>query len=434
MLPIEVITKKRNKISLTPEEIELIINGFTTGKIPDYQMSAFLMAGYLNGFSSEETYALTNSMIRSGRTVDFSDCDFPTVDKHSTGGVGDKTSIILGPLVAACEVGVPMIAGRGLGHTGGTVDKLEAIPGFSCDINLENFKKQIQEMRLCLMAQTNEICPADKKIYALRDVTATIESIPLICASIMSKKLAEGIASLVLDVKYGNGAFMRTFEDARRLGLKLQEIGKSAGRNVSVFITSMEQPLGEWVGNATEIKECVSILKGDPSEKNTKGFYDTKDLSLTLSAEMLLLSGKVSSFDEGLKLATKTLESGKAYEKFKEICKVQGGNLEALPEPTKYLEVKADAEGYVESFDTKGVGIAGILLKAGRQVASDRINPVSGIRVHKGLGDKVQRGDVLWTLVSDETTHFDSAQERLKTCIKISEEKTTAPVLIADHF
>lgn len=434
MLPIEIITKKRNKQELSFSEIETVIKGFTSGEIPDYQMSAFLMAGYLNGFSSDETYSLTNSMIQSGKTVDFSDCNFPTVDKHSTGGVGDKTSLILGPLVAACDIGVPMIAGRGLGHTGGTIDKLEAIPGFSCDISLADFKKQIQTARFCLMAQTAEICPADKKIYALRDVTATIESIPLICASIMSKKLAEGISSLVLDVKYGNGAFMQTIEDAKKLGLKLQEIGRNAGRSVSVFVTSMEQPLGEWVGNSVEINECLAILKNEPSSKGTKGFDDTKELSLKLSAEMLYLSGRAKSLDEALELATRTLESGKAYEKFAEICKLQGGNLLAVPEPTKYLEITAQEGGFVQRFDTKGIGIAGILLKAGRKVASDKINPVAGIRVHKNLGDKVSPGDILWTLVSNETTYFEAAKDRLKHCMDVSIEAPSSTPLIATQF
>lgn len=434
MLPIEVLIKKREKKELSQDEISFFINNFVAGKIPDYQMSAFLMAGFLNGFTSKETYFLTDTMMNSGKTVDFSDCDFPTVDKHSTGGVGDKTSLILGPIVAACDVGVPMIAGRGLGHTGGTIDKLEAIPGFNCAISLENFKKQIQKNRLCLMAQTNEICPADKKIYALRDVTATIESIPLICASIMSKKLAEGIASLVLDVKFGNGAFMRTIEDARNLGAKLKEIGVNAGRKVTVFLTSMDQPLGEWAGNSVEIDECISILKNEVSPQGTKGFHDTRELSLILSAEMLLLAGKVKDFDAGYESATKTLESGKAFEKFAEICKVQGGDLTKLPKPTKYFEIKAEQDGYVERFDTKGVGYAGIILEAGRQTSSDKINPVAGIRIHKKVGDKVHRGDVLWTITSSETSRFEDTARRLEDSILISDIQTDPLSLLGEKL
>lgn len=434
MLPIEVLHKKREQKELSKDEINFFIDQFVKGKIPDYQMAAFLMAGYLNGFTSQETYFLTDAMMHSGKIVDFSDCDFETVDKHSTGGVGDKTSLILGPIVAACDIGVPMIAGRGLGHTGGTIDKLEAIPGFNCSVTLENFKKQIQKNRFCLMAQTNEICPADKKIYALRDVTATIESIPLICASIMSKKLAEGIKSLVLDVKFGNGAFMRTVEDARNLGTKLKEIGVNAGRNVTVFLTSMDQPLGEWAGNSVEIEECISILKNEASPRDTKGFHDTRELSLILSAEMLLLSKKVKSFDEGYSLATKTLESGKAFEKFAEICKIQGGDLSKLPKPTKYLEIKSETDGYVEHFDTKGVGYAGIILEAGRQTSSDKINPVAGIRIHKKVGDKVSRGDVLWTITSNETTHFEETARRLEDSIRISDIETDPLSLLGEKL
>lgn len=424
MLPIEILTKKREKKELSKEEINFFIQSFVQEKIPDYQMSAFLMAGYLNGFTSQETYSLTDAMMKSGDIVDFSDCDFQTVDKHSTGGVGDKTSMILGSIVSACDIGVPMIAGRGLGHTGGTIDKLEAIPGFNCSITLENFKKQIQKNKLCIMAQTNQICPADKKIYALRDVTATIESIPLICASIMSKKLAEGISSLVLDVKYGNGAFMHTIDDARNLGLRLKKIGVDAGRKVTVFLTSMDQPLGEWVGNSVEIDECISILKNESSPKNSKGYADTRELSLVLSAEMLFLSGHTKSYEEGYKKATQVLESGKAFEKFEEICSVQGGDLSKIPKPTKYLDILATENGFVEHFDTKGIGYAGIILEAGRQKSSDKINPVAGIRVHKKVGDTVTKGDVLWTIMSHETTHFDEASERLKRSLRISDIQT----------
>ncbi len=420
MLPVEILIKKRERQELSKEEIQFFINSFVEEKIPDYQMAALLMAGYLNGFTSSEIYALTDAVKNSGKILDFSDCDFPTVDKHSTGGVGDKTSLILGPIVAACGVGVPMIAGRGLGHTGGTVDKLEAIPGFNCHISLEDFKKQIKDHRLSIIAQTNEICPADKKMYALRDVTGTIESIPLICASIMSKKLAEGTSSLVLDVKFGNGAFMKKPEDAKSLGLKLKEIGVNAGRKVSVFLSSMDQPLGEWAGNSVEIDECVSILKNEDSSADGKGYQDTRELSLVLSAEMLYLAEVTKSYDEGYQLAKKTLESGKAFEKFEEVCNVQGGNLALLPKPTKYLEIKSAEDGYVEAFDTKEVGYAGILLKAGRQISSDSINPVAGIRIHKKVGDKVSKGDVLWTIMSSETTYFDDTTRRLQSAIRIS--------------
>lgn len=434
MLPIEVLTKKREKKELTKEEISFFIQSFVNEKIPDYQMSAFLMAGYLNGFTSKETYFLTDAVIHSGKTLDFSKDNFPTVDKHSTGGVGDKTSLILAPIVAACDVGVPMIAGRGLGHTGGTVDKLESIPGFNSSMSLENFKKQVQKNRLCIIAQTDEICPADKKMYALRDVTATIESVPLICASIMSKKLAEGISSLVLDVKYGNGAFMQDLEAARNLGLKLQEIGQNAGKKVSVFLTSMDQPLGEWVGNSVEIEECISILKNNSPKDSSKGFADTRELSLTLSAEMLLLSGNVKTYDEGFKKALMVLESGKAFEKFEEVCRLQGGNISHLPRPQKFLEIKSSKNGFVERFDTKGVGYAGIILEAGRQKSSDKINPVAGIRVHKKVGDAVSKGDVLWTIMSSETKHFEETTARLEKSIQISDIQTDVLALFGEKI
>ncbi len=430
MLPVEILTKKREKKELTQEEINFFIQSFVEEKIPDYQMSAFLMAGYLNGFTSQETYYLTDAVMNSGSLLDFSKENFQTVDKHSTGGVGDKTSLILGPIVAACDIGVPMIAGRGLGHTGGTIDKLESIPGFNCHLSLENFKKQIQKNRLCIIAQTNEICPADKKMYALRDVTATVESIPLICASIMSKKLAEGISSLVLDVKFGNGAFMSTLEQARSLGLKLKEIGVNAGRQVTVYLTSMDQPLGEYAGNSVEIDECLSILKNQRSPM----FEDTRELSLVLSAEMLLLSGNVKTFEDGYKKATHVLESGKAYEKFVETCRIQGGNLYKLPKPTKFLEIKATEDGYVESFDTKSVGYAGIILEAGRQKSSDKINPVAGIRIHKKIGDRVSKGDVLWTLASNEITYFEESKKRLENSIRIADIATTNFSLIGDKL
>lgn len=430
MLPVEILMKKREKKELTQEEINFFIKNFVDEKIPDYQMSTFLMAGYLNGFTSKETYYLTDAVMNSGKIVDFSDCDFPTVDKHSTGGVGDKTSLILGPIVAACDIGVPMIAGRGLGHTGGTIDKLESIPGFNSAVSLELFKKQIKMNRLCIMAQTDEICPADKKMYALRDVTATVESIPLICASIMSKKLAEGISSLVLDVKFGNGAFMSTLEQARSLGLKLKEIGVNAGRKVTVYLTSMDQPLGEYAGNSVEIDECLSILKNERSP----GFEDTRELSLVLSAEMLLLAGHVKTHEDGYKKATQVLESGKAYEKFFETCRLQGGNLYKLPKPTKFLEIKATEDGYVKSFDTKSVGYAGIILEAGRQKSSDKINPVAGIKIHKKVGDKVSKGDVLWTLTSNDTKHFEETTRRLNNSITISNQPTEKIVLLGDKL
>lgn len=417
MIAVEIISKKRSGHVLSQEEIDFFISQFAADVIPEYQMAALLMAIYFKGMNSEETYFLTNAMMRSGNFLDFSDLDFPTVDKHSTGGVGDKTSLILGPIVASFNIGVPMIAGRGLGHTGGTVDKLESIPGFNCHLSLEKFKNQIATNYLSIIAQTPEICPADKKMYALRDVTATVESIPLICGSIMSKKLAEGAKSLVLDVKYGNGAFMQKYEDALDLALKLQDIGKNAGRNVSAFLTSMDQPLGEWIGNSVEIQECIEILKGENK------YSDTLELSLQLSAEMLLITNTVSTFEEGYIKAKDAISSGKAFSKFEEMVALQGGDLNALPKPTKYLEIKSTLSGFVTNFNTKEIGMAGILLKAGREKTNDTINPTAGVRVHKKIGDKVADGDILFTIFSDNTNGFEQASERLLNSVQVSEIK-----------
>jgi pyrimidine-nucleoside phosphorylase len=418
---VEVIAAKRDKKELTPEAIEGFIRGFAQEKIPDYQMTAFLMATLFQGMTAKETLALTRSMINSGKTFSWEDCDFPTVDKHSTGGVGDKTSLILGPIVASYGVGVPMIAGRGLGHTGGTIDKLESIPGFQCEISEHAFRKNLKDIQLSIMAQTRDICPADKRIYGLRDVTATVESIPLICASIMSKKLAEGADALVLDVKFGSGAFMSTAADALNLAKKLKGIGVGFGRKVSAFVTNMDQPLGLLVGNSLEIEECLAILKNE----DTKNLYqDTRELSLILSAEMLFLAGKAKNYKEGHKMAEKALQSGKAFEKFEALVVAQGGNLNELPQPRTHREIKASKNGYVKGFKTKEIGFASIEMGAGRLKTTDRINPVAGLIAHKKIGDRVQKGDVLFTLLSDSQKGFDEAQKRLESSVLLSPKKT----------
>jgi len=427
MLPVEVIAFKRDNKELPEEVIENFILDFSHGKIPDYQMTAFLMATLLNGMTPKETLALTRSMMRSGETFSWHDCDFPTTDKHSTGGVGDKTSLILGPIVASCDVGVPMIAGRGLGHTGGTVDKLESIPGFSCNITTEKFKGFVKENHISMIAQTDNICPADKKIYSLRDVTATVESIPLICASIMSKKLAEGTDSLVLDVKFGSGAFMPNSKKALELVKKKKKIGLGFKRKVSAFLTSMDQPLGQYVGNSVEIGECLAILKNEDSQNL---FQDTKELSLNLSAEMLFLSKKAKSFREAYVLAKKTLESGQAFEKFERLISLHGGRLNELPRPTKFLEFCSPKKGYIQSLDSKAIGYASIEMGAGRLKTTDQINPVAGIRVHKKIGDFVEKGDVLFTLMNHSTQGFDAAQARLQQAFHITSKKVSPIKLI----
>lgn len=426
MFPTEIIALKRDKSELTPEQIDFFIQKYAKEDLPDYQMSALLMAILLNGMSPKETLALTQSMMNSGVSLNWKDLNFPTVDKHSTGGVGDKTSLILGPIVACFDVAVPMIAGRGLGHSGGTIDKLESIPGFQCELSLEKFKSLVKKNNLSIIAQTKDICPADKKIYALRDVTSTVESIPLICASIMSKKLAEGAASLVLDVKYGNGAFMTTAAKAIDLAKKLKGIGVGAKRKVSAFITDMNQPLGQFAGNSVEIQECVDILKNEKIDL----YYDCRELSLILAAEMLVLAKTFKTFKAAYSEAEKTLSTGKAYEKFEELVKAQGGSLKQLPQPNQFLEIKALKKGFLKSYDTRGIGYAGISLQAGRAKASDVINPVAGIQIHKKIGDKVEKGDVLFTLMSNSTSFFEQTQKRLNTCYSLSSQKTKPTKLI----
>lgn len=424
IFPTEIIAFKRDKKELSSEQIDYIIQKYAKGDLPDYQMSALLMAILLNGMSPKETLALTKSMMNSGVSLDWSDLDVPTVDKHSTGGVGDKTSLILGPIVACFDVGVPMIAGRGLGHSGGTIDKLESIPGFQTEISLEKFKSLVKQNNISIIAQTKDICPADKKIYALRDVTSTVESIPLICASIMSKKLAEGAASLVLDVKYGNGAFMTTAARAVDLAKKLKGIGVGAKRKVTAFITDMNQPLGEFAGNSVEIQECIDILQNKPLAK------DCRELSLILAAEMLTLTKMFKTQKEAYKACVQKIESGAAYEKFEQIVSAQGGHLSKLPKPTQFFEVRASKSGYLKGYDTRGVGYAGISLQAGRAKASDVINPVAGIHIHKKVGDKVSKGDVVFTLMSSESTHFEETSQRLQKCFLVSSSKTKTNKLV----
>lgn len=424
IFPTEIIALKRDKKELSAEQIDYIIQKYAKGDLPDYQMSALLMAILLNGMSAKETLLLTKSMMNSGVSLDWSHLNVPTVDKHSTGGVGDKTSLILGPIVACFDVGVPMIAGRGLGHSGGTIDKLESIPGFQTEIPLDQFKNLIKINNISIIAQTKDICPADKKIYALRDVTSTVESIPLICASIMSKKLAEGAASLVLDVKYGNGAFMTTAARAVDLAKKLKGIGVGAKRKVTAFITDMNQPLGDFAGNSVEIQECVDILQNKPVAK------DCRELSLILAAEMLTLTKIFKTQKEAYKACVQKIESGAAFEKFEQMIAAQSGTLSKLPQPTQFLEIRASKNGYLKTYDTRGIGYAGISLQAGRAKASDKINPVAGIHIHKKVGDKVSKGDVVFTIMSSEKIYFEETSQRLHKCFSLSSSKVKTNKLI----
>lgn len=431
-LPSEIIKSKRNGGILTPDEINEFILGYARGSIPDYQMAALLMAIFFRGMTANETLALTKAMLHSGEVVNLSTIPGPKVDKHSTGGVGDKTSLILGPIVAAAGVPVPMISGRGLGHTGGTLDKLEAIPGFNTQKSLTEFVDLVQKHKICFIGQTKEICPADKKIYALRDVTATVESLPLICASIMSKKLAEGIDGLVLDVKYGSGAFMKSSVQAEELAVNLMSIAKGYGKKVTSLITNMDQPLGRFAGNSLEVEECLSIMKNEKfiGPEGYDLYEDTRELSLRLSAHMLLLAGVGNTEGDSYDIAKDILTSGKALAKFEELCKIHGGDLKALPKPQHKVIIHAEHSGYVHGFNTESIGVAGILIKAGRAQTSDIIVPTAGIEFHVKIGDSVNVGDPIFTLHGNDKDLLQSAVPLLKSSINISLPKITKPSLI----
>ncbi len=433
-LAAEIIKKKRNRLDLTADEIEYFILAYTRNEIPDYQMSALLMAIYLNGMSAAESVCLTRTMLNSGITVNTKSISGFKVDKHSTGGVGDKTSLILGPIVAAAGIFVPMISGRGLGHTGGTLDKLESIPGFNTQLSLEKFIELTKKIGTCFIGQTKEICPADKKIYALRDVTGTIESLPLICASIMSKKIAEGIDGLVLDVKFGSGAFMKTSAEAKQLALALMAVGEGYGKKVVSLLTSMDQPLGRFAGNSLEVFECVEIMKNKKfiSADGIDLYEDTRELSLQLSANMIHLSGKTKSVPEAYVLAEEILVSGKALKKFEQMCEAQSGNLPALPAAKGHSVISAKADGFLSTYDVEKVGLAGILLRAGRKKTDDLLNLTSGIEFHKKLGDPVKFGQPIYTLHSDEPELFNAAQSMLADSFQISLQKPPVHVLIKD--
>ncbi|HPI41275.1 MAG TPA: thymidine phosphorylase [Pseudobdellovibrionaceae bacterium] len=431
-IPAELIKKKRNGEELTEDQINFFINQYTQQNIPDYQMSALLMAIYFKGMSSSETYALTKTMLNSGRVVDLSSISGFKVDKHSTGGVGDKTSLILGPIVASAGVAVPMISGRGLGHTGGTLDKLESIPGFNVQQSLESFIQLIQKTNLGLIGQTSEICPADKKLYALRDVTATVESLPLICASIMSKKIAEGIDGLVLDVKFGSGAFMKSSDEAIALAKNLSEIAKFYGKKVTALITNMNQPLGKFIGNSLEVQECLDIMSGKSglNERGHDMYADTRELSLILSAHMLFLAKACDSYEKCYLLAQEKLSDGSALKKFKEICLEQGGSLKDLPQSNYKTTLYSHQSGFIQALHTEQIGVAGLLLKAGRLKTSDIIDPSSGIELHAKVGERVELNDALFTVYGPNAAAVESALSLLQQSYIISEQKPKTEDLI----
>jgi len=409
MLVTDLIRRKRDGAELQRNEIEFLINGYTSDTIPDYQMSAWLMAVLLRGMTRAELAALTESMLNSGEVLSFPELPAAKVDKHSTGGVGDKTSLVLAPIVAAAGLYVPMISGRGLGHTGGTLDKLESIPGFNVNLSVSDFRRVLAQCGAGLIGQTKEIAPADKKIYALRDVTGTVESPYLICASIMSKKLAEGIDALVLDVKTGSGAFMKAEKDAVFLAELMVETGQRLGKRISALITDMDQPLGNAVGNALEVAECIDVLNG-------KGPDDLRELCLILSAWMFLLGKRVQSIDQGRELAEQMISRGKAREKFREMIRLQGGNPAVmddpgiLPQAQHTADVKSPASGYVTGFMTEQIGTAGVLLGGGRAKKEDSVDPAVGIIIHKKIGDKISPGEPLCTVYYNSEDRFRQAE------------------------
>lgn len=429
MTAYEIISKKRDGTELSSEEISFFINSYTAGTIPDYQMSALLMAIFLKGMSTAETNALTQTMLHSGEIVDLSAIPGLKVDKHSTGGVGDKVSIILAPIVAAAGVPVPMISGRGLGHSGGTLDKLESIPGFRVDYSINEFKNKITKVGTCLIGQTSTLAPADKKIYALRDVTATVESIPLICASIMSKKLAEGIDALVLDVKTGSGAFMREIEQAETLAKSLIKIGKEAGKPTVAFVTNMENPLGNAVGNWLEIEECIKCLQDEGPE-------DLMKVTHQLCGAMIFLGKKADSIDEGIKISKELIKKGTAWEKFLEIVSEQEGDVHLIEHPEDYPKSKysqdiiATTDGWIESIDALQVGLTAVKLGAGRQKWDDQIDPKSGILLNKKPGDKVNSGETIISVFTDKNDILNSVKSDLENAIKIKKTEINPPQMI----
>jgi pyrimidine-nucleoside phosphorylase len=414
MRAVDIIRKKRDGAELSAEEIEFLVGSYTADRIPDYQAAAWLMAVVLRGMTRAELAALTQAMLHSGSVLDLSDLPGRKVDKHSTGGVGDKTSLVIAPLVAAAGVAVPMISGRGLGHTGGTLDKLESIPGFNVNLSLNEFRRVLETCGCSLIGQTAEIAPADKKLYALRDVTSTVESPYLICASIMSKKLAEGIDALVLDVKTGNGAFMKSEDDAAFLAELMVETGTRMGKKMVALITDMDQPLGMKVGNALEVEECIEVMRGG-------GPDDLRQICLELASWMLFLAGRSATLDEGIRLATELLVSGASLEKFREVVTLQGGNagvlddFARLPRAQQQAPILSRADGFVASIQCEQVGVAGVVLGGGREKKEDGVDPAVGIVLHKKVGDAVRAGEPLCTV------HYNSA-DRLKHARRLLEE------------
>jgi pyrimidine-nucleoside phosphorylase len=429
MTPYEIISHKRDGKILSKSEIDFIIRGYQKGQIPDYQMAAFLMAIYFQGMNDEETRLLTDAFIHSGKIIDLKDLPGIKVDKHSTGGVGDKVSIILAPIVAAAGVHVPMISGRGLGHTGGTLDKLESIPGFKTDYMISGFRKILRQTGACLIGQTADLAPVDKKIYALRDVTATVPSIPLIAASIMSKKIAAGIDALVLDIKVGRGAFMPDPFSAQKLARVLIQIGKNYGKKISALLTDMNQPLGYAVGNWLEILECIECLRD-------RWPADLKQLTCRLAGVMFQYAGKTKTASEGEKLAAHLVTSGKAWEKFISIVGAQNGDLSLIQKPEKYRkarfeeEINANRSGWIQDIDALEIGLCAVSLGAGRIRLTDQIDPTAGIRLKVKRGEFVEAKQPLATLFTGRKNELPGISARVSKAFNFTDKQPATSALI----
>jgi len=424
MRAVDILHKKRNRLALSPDEIAYLVCGFTAGDVPSYQISAFLMAVSLNGMSADETRALTESMLSTGAVIDLSDIPGTKIDKHSTGGVGDKTSLVVAPLAAAAGLVVPMISGRALGHSGGTLDKLEAIPGFDVHLDEAGFRDVVAEVGCSIIGQTDDIAPADRKLYALRDVTSTIDSLPLITASILSKKLSEGISGLVLDVKFGSGAFMKTVDEAETLSRLLLSTAKHMGTEGVALLTNMNQPLGTHVGNSLEVEEALAVLEG-------RGTDDLTELCLHLTAHMLLLGGVVDSVTTGEARAREELTSGRGRERFDKLVLAQKGNLEALPVAPQQQLVRAGKKGFVSAIETESVGRAAMILGAGRRTVDDTIDPSAGLIVHEKLGSEVEAGSPLVTLRFSDPTYVEEATRLIESAFLIDRQRPPPQDLVA---
>ncbi|MCL5774269.1 MAG: pyrimidine-nucleoside phosphorylase [Firmicutes bacterium] len=432
MRPYDIIMKKRNGEILSREEIYHVVLEYTKGSIPDYQMSAFMMAVYFSGMNDEETTNLTMAMVESGETVDLSPIPGVKVDKHSTGGVGDTTTLILAPLVAAAGVPVAKMSGRGLGHTGGTLDKLESIPGLTVSISHEEFIEQVKRIGVAVIGQTANLAPADKKMYALRDVTATIDSIPLIAGSIMSKKIAAGTDAILLDVKSGSGAFMPTIDMARELASRMVGIGKGVGRRVAAIITDMDQPLGTMIGNALEVREAVEILKGlHPGSA-------LREVSVTLGSHLLVMGNAAKTLPEGRKIIEKKITDGSGALKFKEMIKAQKGDphivddVKLLPQAKIKVDVKAGSSGYVSNIQAQQVGLAAMVLGAGRQKKEDTIDMAVGLILKKRVGETVEKGESFAEIYANDESKIKESERLLVKSFKFSSEPPEVPPLILD--